>query len=123
MKMTIKINDASYLIGIEGAIVGTHALNLERLIQSTNFIDLGISHLVFNFNMTTMIDSIAIEVINRAQKQGLRVSIINPKNFVKDMLDTAQINGRLLPLEENLMSYQMPGLPLSIEYPLSYEIV
>ena len=97
MKITKKITGATYVIEIEGVIVGTHALDLDELILSTNFVHLGINNLVFDLTQVGMIDSIGLEAINHAQEQGLKVSILNPQGLVKDILERAMINGRLSP--------------------------
>lgn len=95
--MTRKINGTTFLIEIEGTIVGSYALDLDQLIISTNFAHLGISNLVLNLSRASMIDSIGIEVINHAQKQGFRVSILEPRGLVKDMLERARLKEQLLP--------------------------
>ncbi|MFH0888349.1 MAG: STAS domain-containing protein [Planctomycetota bacterium] len=95
MEITSKINDTTYLIEIDGAIVGTHAEEFNRYLSSINFARLGITDLIMDFSQASMIDSIGIEAINHAQEQRLTVSILNPQGLVKDMLDWASLTGRL----------------------------
>ncbi|MFH0888837.1 MAG: STAS domain-containing protein [Planctomycetota bacterium] len=95
MEITSKINNTTYLIEIEGAIVGIYAEELDKIIYSINFTCLGINNLIFNLARTSMIDSIGIETINHVQERGLKVSILNPQGLVKDMLERASITGRL----------------------------
>jgi anti-anti-sigma factor len=95
MEITSKINDTTYLIEIAGAIVGTYAQKLNRFVHSINFVRLGIKNIVFNFAQTTMIDSIGLEAIDNAHKQGLRVSILNSQGVVNDMLERAGMNAQL----------------------------
>ncbi|MFH0888950.1 MAG: STAS domain-containing protein [Planctomycetota bacterium] len=97
MKIISKINDATYLIEMEGAIVGTYAEELNRFVHSINFACLGINNLVFNLARVSMIDSIGLEVINYIQERGLKVSILNPRGLAKDMLERVMIKGRLSP--------------------------
>jgi anti-anti-sigma regulatory factor len=97
MKIITKINGLTCLMEIEGAIVGTYAEELDRIIRSTDFARLGVNNLVFNLSRATMIDSIGLEAINHAQEQGLKVSIFNAQELVKDILERAMINGRLAP--------------------------
>lgn len=97
MEIISKINDATYLMELEGAIVGTHAAEFNRLVYSINFARLGINNLVLNLARASMIDSIGIETINHVQEQGLKVSILNPQELVKDILKRAIITERLLP--------------------------
>ncbi|MFH1231760.1 MAG: STAS domain-containing protein [Planctomycetota bacterium] len=97
MEITSKINNATYLMEIEGAIVGIYAEELDKVIRSINFARLGINNLIFDLANTSMIDSIGIEAINHVQEQGLKVSILNPQGLVKDMLDWAGLTGRLSP--------------------------
>jgi anti-anti-sigma factor len=95
MKITTKINGATCLMVIEGAIVGTHASDLDEFIRSTNFVRSGIINLVLDLSRASMIDSIGLETMKQAQEQGIRVSILNPRGLVKDMLERAMINGSL----------------------------
>jgi anti-anti-sigma factor len=133
MKITTKINGAAYLMDIEGAIVGTKAVDLEQLIRSINLTCLDIDNLVLNLSRVSMIDSIGLEAIKYAQEQGLKVSILGPRGLVKDMLERAMINGRLSPFleivqKEHKTSCQRRGspqatapkeIPISIELPVS----
>jgi anti-anti-sigma factor len=97
MKITNKIIDSTCFIKINGPIIGMHAVELNNLIKSTNFSQLGINKLVFDFTKVGMIDSIGLETVHEAQEKGLQISILNPQESVKDMLDRAQINKRLSP--------------------------
>ncbi|MFH0889252.1 MAG: STAS domain-containing protein [Planctomycetota bacterium] len=97
MEIISKINDATYLMELEGAIVGTHAAEFNRHVSSINFTRLGITDLIMDFSQASMIDSIGIEAINHAQERGLKVSILHPQELVKDMLKRAIITKGLLP--------------------------
>jgi anti-anti-sigma factor len=123
MKITKKIDGATYLMKIEGAIVGSYALDLDQVIRSTNFSYLGIKSLVFDFTKVSMIDSIGLEAIRHAQEQGLRVSILNPRELVKDMLERTRFNDRLLPLlqivEKDHRISARKEIPISTGFPVS----
>jgi anti-anti-sigma factor len=95
MKITTEINDMTCLMEIEGAIVGTHAEELNRLVHSISFKGSGINNLVLDLSRASMLDSIGIEIINHAQEKGLRVSILNPQGLTRDMLERARLNGKL----------------------------
>jgi anti-anti-sigma regulatory factor len=97
MEIISKINDTTYLMEIEGAIVGTYAEEFNRRVSSINFARLGITNLIIDFSQASMIDSIGVEAINHAQERGLIVSILHPQESVKDMLKRAIITRRLLP--------------------------
>jgi anti-anti-sigma factor len=90
MNITKKINGNTCLIDIDGAIVGIHAVNLDQLIRSGEFIDMGIINLVLNLTKTSMIDSIGLDAIKHAQEQGLKVSILHPHGIVKEMLQRSK---------------------------------
>jgi anti-anti-sigma regulatory factor len=123
MKITKKINGTTYLMEIEGAIVGIYADELDQLIRSTNFVRLGIINLVLNLSRGTMIDSIGLEAISHAQEQGFRISILNPQGLVKDMLERAMINGKLSPflqiVEKDRRSSPREEVPISIGFSVS----
>jgi hypothetical protein len=97
MNITKKINGNTCLIDIDGAIVGIYAVNLDQLICSGEFIDMGIMNLVLNLTKTSMIDSIGLDAIKHAQEQGLKVSILHPHGIVKEMLQRSKISERLSP--------------------------
>jgi anti-anti-sigma regulatory factor len=98
---------------IEGAIIGRHALDLDKQIILTNFACLDINHLVLNFAQTSMIDSIGLEAINHAQEKGLRISILNPQGLVRDILDWASSTNKLSPflqiVENDRRTSMRPG--------------
>jgi anti-anti-sigma factor len=123
MKITKQINRMVYLIEIEGDIVGTHTADLYNAIHSINLGNLGINTLVLNLSKVSKIDSIGVEVINKAQEQGLKVSILNPQEVVKDMLERAMLKGRLSPflqmVEKDRRSSQRKEFPISLRSPVS----
>jgi anti-anti-sigma regulatory factor len=123
MKITNEINGVTCLMEIEGAIVGTHAEDLDQLIRLSNFARSGIINLVLNLSRATMIDSIGLEAIKHAQEQRLRVSILNPRGVVKDMLERAMLKERLSVflqiVEKDRRSSQRKEFPIPLRVPVS----
>lgn len=122
MKITRKINGATCFIEIEGAIVGIYADELDQLIRSTNFADLGINNLVFDLSQASMIDSIGLEAINYVQEKGLRVSIFNPQGLAKDMLERARLNGKLSPFLQIVKKERWTSGRKEVSVPIGFSV-